>query len=149
MPTPQKSAPSPVRTVSLMIGATAVAKALGMVRMMCFARFYGDGEAAAAFSTALDLPLTFFDLLLGAAIAGCFIPAYNSFFKGLGSGEGEKADAFASVFLNTILLLTGAMTLAGMVFTDAIVALAAPGFDAGTAALAAGMYFESLRQGEV
>ena len=73
-----KTADKSVKTIALMMGATVGAKILGMLRSVLQARAYGTTPAANAFTAASKLPLTFFDLLLAAAVLGCFIPAYNS-----------------------------------------------------------------------
>ena len=70
----------PIKTVAFMMGATVLSKVLGLVREMMLAAAYGAGNSVAeAFSAALSVPSTFFDLLFSAAILGCFIPVYNSF----------------------------------------------------------------------
>ena len=68
-----------VRTVAVMMGATVIAKLLGMLRGVLQANAYGTSLEANAFTAASKLPLAFFDMLLAAAVLGCFIPVYNSF----------------------------------------------------------------------
>ena len=122
----------PVGTVLLMMGATLLAKVLGMLRSVLMASHYGTGMEANAFSQASHIPLTFFDLLFSAAIVGCFIPVYNSFREDDRSGKSE----FACIFLNAVLLLTAFFSVLGILFAKPIIALMAPGFDRETAALA-------------
>lgn len=119
-------------TVALMMGATVIAKLLGMLRSTLLASHYGTGMEAEAFSAASRIPLSFFDMLFSAAILGCFIPVYNSF----GKEREEEADRFACVFLNTVLLLTGALTLIGILLAEPIVNLIAPGLAEPTRVLA-------------
>ncbi len=120
-------------TVAMMMGATVVAKLLGMLRSTLLASHYGTGMEAEAFSAASRIPLSFFDMLFSAAILGCFIPVYNSF----GKDREKEADRFACIFLNTILLLTGALTLLGILFARPIVNLIAPGLAESTREMAA------------
>lgn len=128
-----------VLTVLSMAGAMVLSKGLGMLRSVCMASAYGTGWEAAAFSAASRIPLSFFDLLFSASILGCFIPVYNS-FRSDASGQpgkaGEEADAFACIFLNFILLLTGLLSVLGIAFAKPILAVVAPGLPEETAALA-------------
>lgn len=118
-----------------MMGATLLSKLLGMARSILFSGPYGTGDCATAFTTASRIPLSFFDMLFSAAILGCFIPVYNSFTR-----EREKeADEFACVFLNAVLLLTGALAAVGIIFAESIVSLIAPALNAEVAALAASL----------
>ncbi len=122
----------PIRTVAVMMAVTVLSKGMGVLRSMLMASHYGTGMAANAFSEALHIPLTFFDLLFSAAIVGCFVPVYNSFHR----DEEKKADEFACIFLNAILLLCGLLALLGIALADPIIGLMAPGFDGETHALA-------------
>lgn len=121
----------PAVTVGIMISATLLAKVLGMLRSVLLASHYGTGTAAAAFSAASRIPLSFFDLLFSASILGCFIPVYNGF-----SEDKKGAHHFAQSFLSVILAATGLLSLFGILLARPLIALIAPGLDTGTAALA-------------
>ena len=115
----------PIKTVAFMMGATVLSKVLGLVREMMLAAAYGAGNSVAeAFSAALSVPSTFFDLLFSAAILGCFIPVYNSF-----KGNEKKADEFACIFFNAISLLTGILALIGIIFAEPIIKIVTPGLE--------------------
>lgn len=93
------------------------------------AHFYGISHQATVFSEASRIPLTFFDILLGSAILGCFIPIYNGFSdKKRDDGKGEN-DIFASVFLNFIVLLTAVLSVLGVIFARELLSLIAAGLD--------------------
>jgi len=109
-------------TVAFMILAMIISKVLGMFRGVLLASSYGISEDATAFSTASRIPLSFFDIVFASAILGCFIPVYNSFSKDDSKGKNE----FTSIYLNFMLLLTGALSLIGMVFAPQILKLIAP-----------------------
>lgn len=116
-----------VLTVLSMVVAMVLSKGLGLMRSMCMASAYGTGYEANAFSAASRIPLSFFDLLFSAAILGCFIPVYNSFGESGDKAEAERsADAFACIFLNFILLLTGILSVLGMVFAPQLIHLITP-----------------------
>lgn len=116
-----------------MMGATAIAKLLGMLRTVLVASAYGTSWEANALTAATRLPLAAFDLLLSAAILGCFIPVYNSFKD---KEENSESDRFASVFLNFIMLLCGALALFGIVFAEPLIRLITNGLDENTVTLA-------------
>ncbi len=120
-------------TVTLMMGATVVSKLLGMLRSVFMADSYGTSTAANAFTAAYRIPNNFFDILFSAAIVGCFIPVYNSFSE----EKSEERGDFARIFLNFILLLTGALSIVGVIFARPIISLAAPGLGPEAAELAA------------
>ena len=77
-----------------------------MLRSVLLAAHYGTSAQANAFTAATQIPLTCFDLLLSAAILGCFIPVYNSFRGENGDTPDtqsvQQADRFACVFLNFV-----------------------------------------------
>lgn len=129
----EQTAKKTVRTVIFMMAATVLSKVLGMLRSVLLASHYGTGSAAAAFSAASRIPLSFFDMLFSTAIVGCFIPAYNSFSR----EKRKEASDFACGFLNLVLLGTGIFSLAGMLFAPQIISLISPGLDAATAEMAA------------
>lgn len=126
-----------VTTVVLMVMATMLSKVLGLVREMLLASHYGAGNTVAeAFSSAQSIPSSFFDILLSAAILGCFIPVYNS-FKEESASEKESASRFACTFILIINLITGLLALAGIIFAKQLINIMTPGLDEETALLAA------------
>ncbi|MBE6631596.1 MAG: murein biosynthesis integral membrane protein MurJ [Ruminococcaceae bacterium] len=129
----KKTGTKPITTVLFMVLATMLSKVLGLIREMLLAAHYGAGNTAAeAFSSAQSIPSSFFDILLSAAILGCFIPVYNGFGK-----DGKEADRFASSFLNIINIITGAMSILGIIFAEQLISVMTPGLDGETAVLAA------------
>ena len=133
-----KSDKKGVKTIAVMMGATVIAKLLGMLRSVLQAGAYGTTPEANAFTAASKLPLTFFDLLLAAAVLGCFIPVYNSFAGGTEPSDDRKreADSFAAVFLTFIIAACGALALIGMIFARPLVSFIAPNLDESALALA-------------
>ncbi len=115
-----------VKTVSFMIFATLAAKVLGLVRDMLLAQSYGTGMEANAFLAASRIPLLFFDIGLGAAIASTFIPVFNEYLE---SGDKKKAIHFSNQFVNIVLLITGLLSIIGIVFAKQFATIIAPGFD--------------------
>ena len=124
-----------VKTVSLIIIFTAFSKILGLLRDMFMAYFYGGSAKYAAFATASRIPRDFFDIFLGAAVLGVFIPVYNSF----NSGKEKEKNDFANIFLNVVILATGLLALLGIIFSRQIIDLITPGYEEATAGLAANL----------
>lgn len=114
------------KTIGIMMGATVISKLLGMLRGVLQAGAYGTLPEANAFTAASKLPLAFFDMLLAAAVMGCFIPVYNSFKEDGREGNGE-ADRFAGIFLNFIALICGILAVIGIVFADFFIGVIASG----------------------
>ncbi len=124
-------------TVVLMMGATVIAKLLGMLRGVLQANAYGTSAEANAFTAASKLPLAFFDMFLAAAVLGCFIPVYNSFKeKDADRVTSPEADRFACIFLNFIMLLCGILAAIGIIFAEPFIGLITSGLDVATTALA-------------
>ena len=118
-----------IKTVALMVFAMCISKVLGMLRSVLMAHSYGISHEATVFSEASRIPLTFFDLLLGSAVLGCFIPIYNSCKDKTRPDGKSESDLFASVFLNFILLLTTLLAGLGMIFARPILSVIAAGLD--------------------
>ena len=119
--------------VAFMILAMIISKLLGMLRGVLLASAYGITEEATAFSAASRIPLSFFDIVFASAILGCFIPVYNSFSKEDEMGRNE----FTSIYLNFMLVLTGLISLVGIVFAPQILNIIAPDMLPETALLSA------------
>ena len=107
------------KTIGIMMGATVISKLLGMLRGVLQAGAYGSLPEADAFVAASKLPLAFFDMLLAAAVMGCFIPVYNSFRES--GDEKNGADGFACIFLNFVALICGVLALVGILFAEPLI----------------------------
>ena len=124
---------SAAKTISVMMALTLIGKVLGLYRDRLLAIHYSTGPAANAFFTASRIPRVFFDAVFASAIAACFIPVFSEYLEKKGR---QEAFRFAGSFLTIIALLTGAVTLAGMVFPQPLVALFADYSDPATTRLA-------------
>ena len=128
-----------LKTAGFMAIATFLAKVCGLIRDMLIASFFGTGMEADAYLTATKLPTTLFDLVIGGVISAAFIPVFNSVLK----KEGKKeALNFANRFIGMVLLITGLITLFGIVFSDKLIWLMAPDFNEKTHNLA--MHLSSI-----
>ncbi|NLY44165.1 MAG: murein biosynthesis integral membrane protein MurJ [Clostridiaceae bacterium] len=115
-----------IRTAGFMMFATLIAKILGMLRDVLLASYYGTGSEAVAFLTAVRIPILFFDIGLGAAITSTFIPIFNEYLERDGK---EKAIEFSNNFVNMVLLVTGLLTVVGILFSDQLVGIIASGLN--------------------
>ena len=120
-------------TVALMIGATLLSKALGILRQMLTAGIFAASPEGVAFSAASGIPLAIFDMLFSTAVLGSFLPIY----KGRLDADESRARAFASSFLSVVLAATAVTALTGVALARPIIGLAAPDLDEETARLAA------------
>ena len=66
-----------LKSSGAMAGATLLSRLLGMVRVMVYARFMGDGPVASAFVYAFQIPNLFRRLLGEGALSAAFIPLFK------------------------------------------------------------------------
>ena len=120
-------------TVSFMFVAIVLSKLLGLLRGSAVANFYGTASTAGAYAMASQLPVNFFDMILGSAISSALIPVYNKFIKQDGM---KRANLFASRFLNLIIIATAILSVFGVVFSRQIIYVMGSKLDSETAELA-------------
>ena len=112
---------------------TLIGKVLGLYRDRLLAVHYSTGAAASAFFTASRIPRVFFDAIFASAVSACFIPVFSEYLEKRGKGEALR---FAGSFLTLIALLTGGLSVLGMIFPQPLVALFADYADPATTGLA-------------
>ena len=120
-------------TVSFIFVAIVLSKLLGLLRGSAVANFYGTASTAGAYAMASQLPVNFFDMILGSAISSALIPVYNKFIKQDGM---KRANLFASRFLNLIIIATAILSVFGVVFSRQIIYVMGSKLDSETAELA-------------
>lgn len=119
-------------------GAVAVAAGIflsriaGLVRERVIAHYLGLSAAAAAFRAAMRIPNLLQNLFGEGVLSSSFIPVYARL-----RAEGKEAEAaqVARVIGTLLALVAGSLAAAGVLASDALVDLLAPGFDEGTRAL--------------
>ena len=121
------------RTISWVMAITLIGKVMGLYRDRLLAVRYSVGMEANAFFTASRIPRVFFDAVFASAIAACFIPVFSEYLEKQGRKEAER---FAGQFVTVILMLTGGLSVLGMLFPQPLVALFADYADPATTALA-------------
>lgn len=121
------------RTAALMGIMIFLSKVMGLVRDGMIAGAFGTSIYAVAYETASKLPVTIFDFVLGGVVTSAFIPVYNSIVMRDGK---DRAREFAQSYLNLILLITGVLSVFGVIFAPSLVSFIAPDLGAETASLA-------------
>lgn len=115
-----------IKTFSMVFLITLFAKILGLLRDIFFANFFGTGYEATAFFAATRIPTQLLDIGLGAAIASTFIPVFNEIMQ---KDNKEKANQFATNFINIIAVIATIISVLGIVFAPQVVSILAGGFD--------------------
>lgn len=95
---------SATRTVA---GLTLVSRVLGLVRDLVTVRVFGDTAVGSAFAAAFAIPNMFRRLFGEGALSAAFIPEYTR----LADSDQDQADAFASLTIGMLALVTGALTI--------------------------------------
>ena len=92
----------------LLMAAYCASKGLGAVRQVLFNYLFGVGLAANAYTAAVRLPETLFDLIAGGALVHALIPVFLSHEEQRGQRELWR---LASLVFNILLVSLGALAL--------------------------------------
>ncbi len=112
-------------TVILMAAIILIAKFMGLLRETLVAGIYGQGMESDILNTATQIPLLFFDMVLGVAILSTFVPIFNKRLE----AEGEaSAMAFANIFMTVVCTIAMAAALLGVFLAEPLVRLMTPGY---------------------
>ncbi len=113
------------KTVGLMAVIILIAKFMGLLRETLVAGIYGQGMESDILNTATQIPLLFFDMVLGVAILSTFVPIFNQRME----AEGEaSAMAFANTFLTVVCTIAMGAALLGVFLAEPLVRLMTPGY---------------------
>lgn len=113
----------------------ALSRALGFVREVVLAYYFGAGPHADVFRTALRGPNVLQNLLGEQTLSASFIPVYSRL---LAAGRQAEAGRFAGAIFGLLLAVAAVLSLLGIVLAEPIVALLAPGYLGDAAQLAVG-----------
>lgn len=115
------------KTIGLMAVIILLAKFMGLLRETMVANLYGQGTASDILNTATQIPLLFFDMVLGVAILSTFVPVFNRRMQ----QEGEvSALEFADCFMTVVVSIAMAAALLGILLAEPLVRLMTPGYAA-------------------
>jgi len=103
---------------------TAISRVLGLVREIVFAALFGSSRSTDAFNAAFRIPNLLRDLFAETALSQAFIPVLTA-----EKGRGKAAEnLLASNIFNTLLVVVGAVTVAGIIFSPQLANVIAIGF---------------------
>jgi putative peptidoglycan lipid II flippase len=114
--------------------AVMFSRLLGLLREQIFAALFGGGMAMDAFTAAFRIPNLLRDLFAEGALSAAFV---TTFSKTIARGGDADAWRLADKVATMTAIVLGLICIAGMVFSDSLVAILAPGFDPAKAALTA------------
>ena len=136
-PTSASAPPSPpagdsaagrlARSAGVVGAATLTSRLLGLVRDQVLAALFGAGNAMDAFNVATKIPNLLRDLFAEGAMSAAFVP---TFMRRLTHDGRTAAWRLANQLLNALAAVTGALVLAGMLFTEPLVRLLAGSYAA-------------------
>lgn len=120
-----------VQTAFLMALLTLGSKALGFLREMAMATFFGANYVVDAYVMSQAVPGILFAALF-ASIATAYMPLLSEKIE----KEGERAgDILTSQIIRILLVFSIGVSIFGVVFSDGLVSIFAPGFSGETANL--------------
>jgi putative peptidoglycan lipid II flippase len=114
-----------MRSAGVVAVATMTSRVLGLVRDQLLAYFFGAGDAMDAFRVAFRLPNVLRDLFAEGAMSSALVPTFT---RAHVAGGKSAAWALGRRLITLLLIITGTLTLAGMLFARPIVALYAGDF---------------------
>lgn len=104
---------------------TLVSRFLGFVRDLLFASLFGASVVADSFFVAFRIPNLLRSFVAEGALSSAFIPVFADELQ-KGTGQARRALAHVSAFL---LLVTTLLSIIGVMYSDELVTLFAPGFE--------------------
>jgi putative peptidoglycan lipid II flippase len=116
---------STIRSSANVSVAILASRILGVARDSIFARIFGVSGLTDAYVAAFRIPNLLRDLFAEGALSSAFVPTFSD---AMVKGGRERAYRLGNLVLGGILLLTGAITLAGFLWSDSLVSLITRGF---------------------
>ena len=103
---------------------TAISRVLGLVREQVFAALFGASRSTDAFNAAFRIPNLLRDLFAETALSQAFVPVLTDEKR-----KGKEAEnLLASNIFNTLLVVTGAVAIVGIMFSPQLANIIAVGF---------------------
>ena len=114
-----------VRSAGVIGIATMTSRVLGLIRDQVLAYFFGAGDAMDAFRIAFRLPNLLRDLFAEGALGAALVPTFT---RALATGGRTAAWRLVSNVITMLLLISGAVVAAGILFAEPLVQMYAGGF---------------------
>jgi len=112
-------------SAGLVSAATSLSRVGGLIREQMFAALLGAGFYSDAFVVAFRIPNLLRDLLAEGALSTAFVPTFTQTLVQDGK---TRAFQLGNLVLTTLLVVTAAIVLIGMLWAPWLVKLIAPGF---------------------
>jgi putative peptidoglycan lipid II flippase len=106
--------------------AVLASRILGLVRETLLAAVFGAGWLTDAYIIAFRIPNLLRDLFAEGALSSAFVPTFTD---ALANGGKERAYRLANLVLSGVLIVTGALTILGIVFSRQVVLAISLGFN--------------------
>ena len=123
--TVRSSSSALARSAGLIGVATMSSRILGVAREAVLATIFGAGTSMDAFNVAFRVPNLLRDLFAEGAMTAAFVPTFTRTLTLQGRDEAWR---LGNLVINTLLLLTGAFVVLGLVFAYPITHAIAPRF---------------------
>lgn len=120
-----KKSTKAAKTISIMAVIIMLAKVMGLLRETLIAGLYGQGTESDMINTATQIPLLFFDMVLGVAILSTFVPIFNKYIEKYGK---KRAMEFADNFSTIVCSIAAVAAILGMIFAEPLVKIMVPGY---------------------
>jgi putative peptidoglycan lipid II flippase len=130
--------PDTLRSSGKLSIAVAASRVLGLAREVLFAALFGAGAIADAYQVAFRIPNLLRDLFAEGALSSAFVPTFVAELLGKREGDDPNAERkpdreaayrLGNLTLAGVLLVTGALSLLGIVFAEQVVDLISGGFE--------------------
>jgi len=112
------------RGVRSFAGGTAISRVMGLVRESVFAHLFGVGAATDAFNVAFRIPNLLRDLFAETALSDAFVPVLTA----EKAKSKEAQNRLASNIFNVLFVVTGLVSIAGLVAAPYLAKAIAFGF---------------------
>lgn len=126
---PEEPRPSSDQSSRLVAAAIFLSRLAGLARESVAAYFLGLGPAADAFKAALRIPNMLQNLLSDGVLSASFIPVYARLRE---EGNEREAGRLAGAIAGLLLVLTGVVSVIGVVFAEPITKVLVTGFTPAT-----------------
>ena len=113
------------RAAGILGSATMLSRVMGMVRDMVVSRLFGAGFATDAFFAAFQIPNMLRRFFAEGALTSAFVPIFSETLNKRGEKEARE---LADTCFTLLTIVMAGVTLAGILFSPAIVGLMFPGF---------------------
>ncbi len=111
---PPAAPPQLARSAGIIGAATMGSRVLGLVRDQVLAYLFGAGDQMDAYNIAFRIPNLVRDLFAEGAMSAAFVPTFTRTLTNEGR---ERAWRLGNLVVNALLLATGLIVVAGMVFS--------------------------------